>query len=154
MEPIIVKSMSFDEGETIPVDYTCDGMDISPEIVWDNVPEETKSFVLIMEDPDAPMGVFTHWVVYDIPSSLRLLPENFPKVPQIDGIKQGINDFGRIGYGGPCPPKGSTHRYIFNIFAVSVPSLELPTGATKKIIEEKMEGKVLSKGKLTGIYGR
>ncbi|ACO04282.1 MAG TPA: YbhB/YbcL family Raf kinase inhibitor-like protein [Persephonella sp.] len=154
MEPIIVKSMSFDEGEPIPVDYTCDGMDISPEIVWDNVPEETKSFVLIMEDPDAPMGVFTHWVVYDIPSSLRLLPENFPKVPQIDGIKQGINDFGRIGYGGPCPPRGSTHRYVFNVYAISVVSLELPTGATKKIVEERMEGKILSKGKLTGIYGR
>ncbi|WP_456401094.1 YbhB/YbcL family Raf kinase inhibitor-like protein [Persephonella sp.] len=153
MDKIIVKSLTFSDGGEIPVDYTCDGMDISPEIFWDNIPDETKSFVLMMEDIDSSSSV-THWIVYDIPSTLRLLPENFPKIPQIDGIKQGINDLGRIGYGGPCPPKGSVHRYAFNVYAVSVPSLELSTGATRKIVEEKMEGKILSKGILIGIYGR
>jgi len=153
-ETINVKSSAFKEGGVIPTIYTCDGEDISPELHWTNFPSETKSFVLIAEDPDAPVGVFTHWVMYDIPPSVHKLSENFPKVPEVDGIKQGINDFGRIGYGGPCPPPGPPHRYFFKIYALDIPSIGLPAGATKAQVEHAISKHVLAKGHLMGIYGR
>jgi len=151
---ITVKSSAFEEGGHIPITYTCDGSDISPEISWENYPPETQSFVIIMDDPDAPVGTFTHWVVYDIPSSVNLIPENFPKVPEINGIKQGINDFGKIGYGGPCPPLGKPHRYFFRVFAVDQPALGLPAGASRQEVEMIISGKVIDEGYLIGIYGR
>ena len=151
---ITVISSAFEEGGHIPITYTCDGPDISPEISWDNYPPETQSFVIVMDDPDAPVGTFTHWVLYDIPSSVNFIPENFPKVPEIDGIKQGINDFGKIGYGGPCPPLGKPHRYFFRVFAVDQPTLGLPAGASRQEVEMIMSGKVIDKGYLIGIYGR
>ncbi len=151
---IIVKSPSFEEGSPIPVTYTCDGEDISPEIIWSNSPSNTQSFVLIMEDPDAPMGTFTHWVVYDIPPDISALPENFPKVAEIDGIKQGINDFGRVGYGGPCPPPGKPHRYFFIVLALDIPTLGLPAGAHHSVVREAIEGHIISEGYTMGVYGR
>ncbi|WP_293446064.1 YbhB/YbcL family Raf kinase inhibitor-like protein [Persephonella sp.] len=151
---ITVISSAFEEGGHIPITYTCDGPDISPEISWDNYPPETQSFVIVMDDPDAPVGTFTHWVLYDIPSSVNFIPENFPKVPEIDGIKQGINDFGKIGYGGPCPPLGKPHRYFFRVFAVDQPTLGLPAGASRQEVEMIMSGKVIDEGYLIGIYGR
>ncbi|NPA17188.1 YbhB/YbcL family Raf kinase inhibitor-like protein [Persephonella sp.] len=152
---IHIYSSAVEEGGVIPVRYTCDGEDVSPDIRWSGAPEEeTLSYVLIMEDPDAPIGTFTHWTVYDIPASVKFLPENFPDYPQIDGIKQGINDFGRIGYGGPCPPPGKPHRYIFRIFAIDQPSLGLPAGASRQEIEMAMTGKVIDEGSLTVYYGR
>ncbi len=151
---IIVKSPVFEEGGYIPVSYTCDGSDVSPEIRWYDYPSETQSFVVIMDDPDAPLGTFTHWIVYDIPASLDYLPEGFPKLPEVDGIKQGINDFGKIGYGGPCPPLGKPHRYFFKVFAIDQPSLGLPAGASRQEVEMIMTGKVIDEGYLVGIYGR
>jgi len=150
-----VFSRSFKNGGEIPRVYTCDGRDISPHVGWEDVPEGTKSFVLIMDDPDAPVGTFTHWVVYDIPSQTRELLENFPKVPEISGIKQGINDFGRVGYGGPCPPRGhGYHRYFFKVFALNVESLGLPPGSTRREVESKMKGKVLAQAHIMGLYRR
>ena len=151
---IKLESNAFKNGGIIPTVYTCDGADISPDLKWENFPENTKSFILIVEDPDAPIGIFTHWVVYDIPSTVNELPKNFPKVPEIDGIKQGRNDFGRIGYGGPCPPPGPPHRYIFKIYALDTPSINLPAGATKSQVQSAMSKHVLAKGELLGIYGR
>ena len=149
-----VRSPAFDYGKPIPSVYTCDGKDISPEIIWANPPANTKSFVLIMDDPDAPFGTFTHWVVYDIPASVNKLPENFPKKPVVDGIKQGINDFGRIGYGGPCPPPGKPHRYFIKLYATDLKSVDLPPKATKSQVLKAIQGHILSKAIYMGIYKR
>ncbi|MCS7285075.1 MAG: YbhB/YbcL family Raf kinase inhibitor-like protein [Hydrogenobacter thermophilus] len=150
-----VESPSFKNGEVIPQKYTCDGENVSPPIAWSGFPEGTKSFVLIVDDPDAPIGTFTHWVVYDIPPNIVSLKENFPKSKQVDNIKQGINDFGRVGYGGPCPPPGhGYHRYFFKVYALNVESLGLPSGATKKEVESKMRGHILSEGQMMGRYRR
>lgn len=150
-----VESKAFNEGEVIPVRHTCDGSDISPEISWSGVPEGTKSFVLIMDDPDAPIGTFTHWVVYDIPAGVRELPEGLPKSDRIDGIKQGINDFGYVGYGGPCPPKGhGYHRYFFKVYALDLETLDLPPRATRRQVEERIKGHVLGQGSTMGRYKR
>lgn len=150
-----VESPSFKNGEVIPQKYTCDGENVSPPIAWSGFPEGTKSFVLIVDDPDAPIGTFTHWVVYDIPANIVSLKENFPKSKQVDSIKQGINDFGRVGYGGPCPPPGhGYHRYFFKVYALNVESLGLPPGATKKEVESKMRGHILSEGQMMGRYRR
>ncbi len=101
-----VESSAFREGEVIPVKYTCDGADLSPPLSWSDIPEGTKSFVIIADDPDAPIGTFTHWVIYDIPAKVRSLEEGVPKTERVGDAKQGLNDFGYVGYGGPCPPKG------------------------------------------------
>lgn len=152
-EKMIVKSNSFENMERIPVKYTCDGLDISPHLAWDKI-EEAKSYVIIMDDPDAPIGLFTHWIVYDIPSDIFTLSENFPKKKQIGSIKQGINDFGFTGYGGPCPPREKPHRYFFKVYGLNIETLGLPHGATRKEVESKMKSHVVSEGKLIGIYER
>lgn len=152
-EKMIVKSNSFGNMEPIPVEFTCDGDDISPHISWENV-KEAKSYVIIMDDPDAPIGLFTHWIVYDIPKDTISLPENFPKKKQVGLIKQGVNDFGFVGYGGPCPPRGKPHRYFFKVFALDIETLGLPHGATRKEVELKMKNHVIKSGQLVGIYGR
>ena len=150
-----VESDAFREGEIIPVKFTCEGADVSPPIRWSGVPEGTKSFVLIMDDPDAPIGTFTHWVVYDIPAGVRSFEENLPKVEHLDGIKQGVNDFGRIGYGGPCPPKGhGYHRYFFKIYALDLESLGLSPAANRRQVEERMKGHIVGEGYLMGRYKR
>jgi len=151
---IVVKSSNFKNGEYIPVKYTCDGADVSPEISWSNFPENTKSFAIIMDDPDAPVGTFTHWIIYDIPSNINKLLEDFPKVADVENIKQGVNDFRRIGYGGPCPPPGKPHRYFFKIFALDIPNLGIPSGAPRKTVEETMKGHVIAEGYLMGLYSR
>ena len=151
---IKVKSPKFKYGDFIPQKYTCDGQDVSPPLNWNNYPENTKSFVLIVDDPDAPIGIFTHWVVYDIPANINHLEENFPKKAVVNGIKQGINDFGNIWYGGPCPPPGKPHRYFFKIYALDIPTLNLPAGATKEQVEQKMLNHIIAQGKLIGLYKR
>ncbi len=151
---IKVESPAFSYGDFIPIKYTCDSLDISPPIRWSNVPENTRSFVIIMDDPDAPIGTFTHWVVYDIPADKTSLPEDFPKEKQVGEIKQGVNDFRRIGYGGPCPPPGKPHRYFFKVYALDIDSLGLPPGATRKQVEERINGHIIAKGELMGRYGR
>ncbi len=148
-----VASTAFNEGEAIPFRYTCDSVDISPPLVWDGAPGNTVSFALIADDPDAPGG-WVHWVLYDLPASAIELPETVPaREVVMDGAKQGVNDFDELGYGGPCPPQGQTHRYVFTLYALSA-DVDLAPGATKRELLRAMSGKVLAEGKLTGVYGR
>lgn len=151
---ITVNSAAFDHGERIPDKYTCDGQDVSPAISWAGVPPEAESYVLIMDDPDAPGGTFTHWIAYDMPAILAVLPENVPKgVKFLHGL-QGKTSFGRSGYGGPCPPSGKPHRYFFKLYALDIATLGLPGGASRHDVEKAMQGHILSKGVLMGTYGR
>jgi Raf kinase inhibitor-like YbhB/YbcL family protein len=150
---IEIKSRVFENEGMIPRKYTCDGDDISPPLSWDSVPEETKSIAVICDDPDAPMGIWVHWVVYDILPGTRELKENITPEREMDiGGIQGMNDFKKVGYGGPCPPRG-THRYFFKIFALDS-RLELGPGATKDKLLIAMEGHILAKGELIGKYSR
>jgi len=151
-----IKSSAFKNGERIPKKYTCEGEDVSPPVEWSGAPEGTKSFVLIVDDPDAPIGTFNHWVIYDIPASKNSLPEGVQKKPEIEGgIKQGRNDFGKVGWGGPCPPPGhGTHRYFFKIKAISQETLKLPPGASKSEVLKAIDGKVLGEAEFFGTYSR
>ncbi len=148
-----LESRSFNHGLEIPSHYTCDSDDISPQLCWSDVPEGTKSFVLIADDPDAPMGTWVHWVMYDIPGTQREIDENVPKVKQLaSGAKQGENDFHKFGYGGPCPPAG-THRYFFKLYALDAELNQLP-GLTKSMVEKKMNKHIIDKCELMGTYSR
>ena len=148
-----IKSPAFEQGAMIPKMYTCDGADVSPPLEWSSVPEGTKSFALICDDPDAPMGTWVHWVVYDLPGSVKKLPENIPPERTLaDGGKQGITDFHRIGYGGPCPP-GGIHRYFFKLYALDT-TVNLDPGATKDQLLGAMQGHILSEAELMGKYRR
>ncbi len=148
-----VTSTNFDAGGMIPMKYTCDGIDISPHIAWDSVPQGTKSLALICDDPDAPMKTWVHWVIYNIPPDQTELAENIPPQKTLPtGALQGINDFRKIGYGGPCPP-GGTHRYYFKLYALDT-MLNLEPGATKDQLLKAMEGHILDSGELMGKYKR
>lgn len=150
---IKIMSSAFGEGGMIPQKYTCDGEDVSPPLSWTDVPEGAKVIALINDDPDAPMGTWVHWVIFNIPASVRELPEDVPPQKELkDGARQGRNDFGRIGYGGPCPPRG-THRYYFKIYALDA-VLSLPAGATKAELLKAMEGHIVAQGQLIGRYQR
>ena len=146
-------SASFSEGAMIPKQYTCDGKDISPPLAWSGVPPSAVTLALIADDPDAPTGVWVHWVLFNIPLSTQNLPENVPARKALpDGAKQGTNDFGRIGYGGPCPP-GGTHRYFFKLYALDA-ELKLDAGASKAQLLKAMEGHILAQGQLMGRFKR
>ncbi|WP_457597224.1 YbhB/YbcL family Raf kinase inhibitor-like protein [Hydrogenimonas sp.] len=148
-----LQSPAFEHGGTIPARYTCDGDDISVPLNFAEVPEGTRSLALVMDDPDAPMGVFVHWVLYNLPPTLGELPEGLPPEPLLDGgIAQGLNSFGRIGYGGPCPPEG-THRYMFRLYALDL-APDLPPGLTKHQLLSRLDGHVLDGAGLMGLYGR
>ncbi len=148
-----LSSPAFEPGQTIPVKYTCDGMDISPPLVWAGPPSDTASFALIMDDPDAPAGIWVHWVIFDMPADARELPEGVPPDPVLeDGSVQGTNSWGRVGYGGPCPPRG-THRYFFKLYALDT-ALGLEPSATKADVLAAMEGHVLDQTELMGVYQR
>jgi len=150
---IQMTSSAFAESGMIPPKYTCDGQDVSPPLKWESVPEGTRSIALICDDPDAPMGTFVHWVLYNVPADVRELPENVPAEATLwNGAKQGTSDFGTTGYGGPCPP-GGTHRYFFKIYALDAP-VELSAGATKAELLGAMEGHILAQGRLMGKYKR
>ena len=150
---IKITSSAFEEGGLIPPKYTCDGADISPPLQWDAVPEGTKSVTLISDDPDAPMGTWVHWVLFNLPADTTELTENIPPDENLpNGAGQGTNDFRRIGYGGPCPP-GGTHRYFFKIYALDT-ELDLSAGACKKDLLKAMEGHILGQGQLIGKYKR
>jgi len=150
---IKITSSAFEEGGLIPPKYTCDGADTSPPLQWDVVPEGTKSIALISDDPDAPMGTWVHWVLFNLPADTRELQENIPKDEILrNGARQGITDFRRIGYGGPCPPSG-THRYFFKIYALDA-ELDLDAGAGKSDLLNAMEGHILAEGQLIGKYKR
>ena len=149
-----VSSTAFEEMGDIPVKYTCDGQDMSPPLAWGEPPQGTQAFALIMDDPDAPGRVFTHWVLFNLPPDSRGLSEAVPAQKQLaDGALQGKNDFGKIGYGGPCPPRGSAHRYHFKIYALDRP-LALTAGASKKQVLDAMQGYILAQGQLMGMYRR
>jgi len=148
-----VTSSAFNEGQMIPLKYTCDGQDISPPLEWEDAPDATKSFALICDDPDAPMGMWVHWVVYDIPPDMNNLPEHVRPERQLgNGIRQGNNSWPNIGYGGPCPP-GGTHRYYFKLYALDT-TLNLKPGATKEQLLQAMKGHVLEEAHLMGKYQR
>ncbi|HEY9738447.1 MAG TPA: YbhB/YbcL family Raf kinase inhibitor-like protein [Trichocoleus sp.] len=146
-------SPEFSTGGFIPFKYTCDGENVSPPLSWDSPPEGTQSFALILNDRDAPDGHFTHWLVYNLPGNLREMPEGWGNHDHLpNGIKQGKNDFGETGFGGPCPPEG-THRYFFKLHALDQP-VDLPAGATKEDLKQAMEGHILSSVELMGRYGK
>jgi Raf kinase inhibitor-like YbhB/YbcL family protein len=151
---LAVSSPAFQEGGKIPAKYTCEGQDVSPALTWGEPPVDTRSFVLIVDDPDAPGGVFTHWVLLNLPAGSRELAEAVPAKAQLpNGSVQGKNDFGRIGYGGPCPPPGRPHRYRFTLYALDKP-LDLKAGASKTKVIGAMQGHILAQGQLTGMYQR
>ncbi len=144
----------FNQGLEIPKTYSCQGENVSPQLDWKGVPEGTRSFVLINDDPDAPMGIWVHWVVYDMPASLRSLPEGIEKKNVLaDGSKQGMTDFGRVGYGGPCPPPGSYHRYFFKLYALDI-VLNIDPGKTKDEVLKAIGGHVLGQAELMGKFKR
>ena len=149
----ILESSAFEHGGAIDPTYTCDGADLSPPLAWHGVPPGTRSFVLIADDPDAPVGIWVHWVYYDIPASVTRLSEGLPAVDRPpSGGTHGITDFRRLGYGGPCPP-GGTHRYFFKLYALDT-VLGLEPWASKQQVKEAMEGHVLDTAKLMGTYAR
>ena len=150
---ISVSSSTFPEGGTIPAKYTCDGNDVSPPLKWTGVPEATKSLALISDDPDAPVGTWVHWVMWNVPPSVGELAEDVsPKAELPDGSRQGISDFRRPGYGGPCPPSG-VHRYYFKLYALDT-MLDLPSSTRKADLLKAMKGHVLTEGQLMGKYSR
>lgn len=149
-----IRTSAFVIGSTIPSKYTCDGNNISPPLEWEAPPQGTQSFALIMDDPDAPNGTFTHWIVYNISPDTHELPEGIAKESKLsDGSLQGKNSFEELGYGGPCPPKGGAHRYFFRLFALDR-ILDLPAGASKQQILMAIEGHVLDKAEVMGRYAR
>jgi Raf kinase inhibitor-like YbhB/YbcL family protein len=146
---IEMRSTAFSEGAMMPSDFTCDGADMSPPIEWGSVPSATKSMALIMEDPDAPSGDWTHWLAYDLSPSLKKLPAGILGSGRFPGGGvQGRTDFGEIGYGGPCPPQGS-HRYFFKVYALDV-MLGLKPGASKQELLGAMQGHILAQGQIMG----
>jgi hypothetical protein len=144
-------SISFQGGQ-IPAKFTCNGAGISPQLAWTVPPAGTASFALIVTDPDAPRGTFVHWVLYDLPAGARALPEGLPNQGQLtDGARQGRNDFGAIGYGGPCPPGHLPHHYVFTLYALNA-KLNLPVGATRAQVEAALQGHTLARSELIGLY--
>ena len=148
-----LSTTAFSNGGDIPVKYTCDGNDVSPVFSWSDAPKDTKSFALIMDDPDAPSGTFTHWVLYGIPANTQQLPEGVPTDEQTNAGRQGRNGFGRTGYGGPCPPPGRPHRYFFKLYALNS-DLNLKAGASRNELESAMKGHVIGHTELMGRYQR
>lgn len=151
-----LKSADFKDGGAIPRQFTCDGDDISPELSWTDPPAGVLSYAMIVEDPDAPMGTFLHWVVYDIPAEWKGLKKGMTGTDGKDkGVKQGKTDFGAPGWGGPCPPKRhGNHRYIFTLKALDTPALGLPNAAERFDVEKAMDGHILAQSRLIGIYQR
>lgn len=149
-----LRSPAFSPGGEIPVKYTCDGADLSPPLRWSDPPEKTRGFALIADDPDAPGGTWVHWVLYGVSAVLRELPEGVPAGETVPGIgAQGVNDFRKVGYGGPCPPRGPAHRYFFRLYALDA-ELTLPARKTKAELLKAIEGHVLGQAELMGRYKR
>jgi Raf kinase inhibitor-like YbhB/YbcL family protein len=153
-QPTLELTSSSFSGGDIPRKCTCDGADASPALAWAAPPAGTQSFALIVIDRDAPLGTFVHWILYELPADKRELPEGLPKQEQLaDGSRQGQNDFDKAGYGGPCPPGSSAHRYVFALYALDS-KLNLPAGATRKQVENRLRGHILAHGELTRRYQR
>ena len=149
-----LRSTEFKEGEYIPQQYTGEGPDISPALSWSGAPEQTKGFALICDDPDAPMGTWVHWVIYDVPAEVNELASEIPNEGILaDGSKQGKNDFGTVGYGGPMPPAGKPHRYFFKLYALDE-KLDLAPGLSKDELVKAIKAHVLAEAQLMGLYKR
>lgn len=149
-----LQALAFKPGADIPAQFTCDGSNISPALGWITPPTGTQSFALVMEDPDAPGQTWIHWVLYDLPATERELPEGVAPKPTLpSGARQGRNDFGKTGYGGPCPPRGPAHRYYFKLYALDN-RLGLPAGATRAQVDRSMRGHVLAEAEVMGRYRR
>jgi len=149
-------SPAFADGAPIPKKFTCDGPDVSPPLAWSGAPANTKTFALIMDDPDAPGSTWVHWVLWNIPGATSSLPEGIPKAETLEnlgGALQGKNTWPKTGYDGPCPPPGKPHRYFFKLYALDAP-LGLKAGATKADVEQAMKPRVLASAQLMGTYGR
>lgn len=145
---IKISSPVFENNGYIPVKYTCDGMDINPPLLIDNVPEKAKSLALIVDDPDAPRGIWVHWVLWNIdPKTKEIKEDSVPK-----GASQGLNDFRKNDYGGPCPPSG-THRYFFKLYALDS-ILDLGSNSTKIDVEKAMKGHIIEQTQIIGLYKR
>jgi Raf kinase inhibitor-like YbhB/YbcL family protein len=148
-------SSAFADGEPIPEIHSCDGADISPPLSWSGAPAGTRSFALLCDDPDAPGGTWTHWAACDIAANVSGLPEDHPKDARVGDVRQAVTDFGRPGYGGPCPPPGhGVHHYNFRLLALDVARLDLPADATFADVAEAAEAHVLDSAELVGTYSR
>ena len=151
---LAISSPAFSNGTSIPKKFTCDGPDVSPQLAWTGSDAATKSFALLVDDPDAPVGNWNHWTAWNLPATSRGLAEGISKdVRLADGTEQGRNDFGKTGYNGPCPPPGKPHRYYFKLFALDT-NLGLKAGSRKKELEAAMKGHVLKEAEWMGTYGR
>lgn len=151
-------SPAFEAHQAIPKKHTCDGEDVSPALQWTGAPAGAKALALVLDDPDAPVGAWVHWVLYDLPATATRLEEGLPKTPSLaNGAKQGaswgVNTFERVGYSGPCPPPGKPHRYVFKLYALKTP-LGLAPRATKDDVLKAMKGKILAEAELVGLFGR
>ena len=145
MEELTITSSAFENKRLIPAKYTCNGEDVNPPLSVDGVPEGTESLVLVVDDPDAPMGTWDHWVVWNIPPDKKIKENSVPGT-------EGLNDFGKHSYGGPCPPSG-THQYFFKVYALDT-KLDLPSNSRKRDVEKAMEGHIVAKGQIRGLYSR
>ena len=145
-------SPAFETGEDIPNEFTCDGPDSSPALIWTDPPPGTETLALIVDDPDAPSGTWVHWVLYNLPATARGLSEGMAKDHQLpDGARQGRNDFGKLGYNGPCPPRGAPHRYFFKLYALDC-KVKLKPGASKGELDRAMKRHVLATAELVGRF--
>lgn len=151
---LLIHSEDFKANESIPVPYTCSGDNKSPSLAWSGVPVTTKTLALIVRDPDAPVGSYVHWVLYNLPAGVNGLPAGIPTTPSIAlGALQGVNGGGANGYQGPCPPPGPPHHYHFKLYALDA-KLALPPGATAQEVERAMNGHVVMSAELIGTFGR
>lgn len=149
-----LKSSAFTEGQRIPDRFTCVGADFSPELTWDPAPAGTQELVLIMDDPDAPMGTWNHWILYGMSPDMTSLPEKVARDAEVQGVgMQGVTSFRRTGYGGPCPPPGPTHRYFFKLYALNAKT-NLPPGAPLKQVEAAIKDRIIANAQLMGTYSR
>lgn len=154
MAEIPISSDAFAEGERIPVQFSCNGENVSPPLSWGDPPAGTESLAVICDDPDAPSGLFTHWVLVNIPPDSRGLPRGVKKTPVLDdGSIHGANSYGKLEYSGPCPPPGRPHRYYFRIYALDIP-LKLRSPADRRAVDNAMKGHILAEGELLGIFSR
>jgi Raf kinase inhibitor-like YbhB/YbcL family protein len=151
LKTLNLASPAFKEGERIPDEFTCSGENISPPLTWSGVPDQASSLVLILEDPDAPSGTWAHWILFNLDSSLRELPEGIRGQGRTGLV--GLNDFHELGYGGPCPPRGKPHRYFFHLYALDT-RLDLGEGATRRQVKQAMQEHILAEGQLMGIFSR
>jgi Raf kinase inhibitor-like YbhB/YbcL family protein len=153
--PLLLASPVFSSGGAIPSEYTCDGADISPPLTWSGLPAGTQSLVLIVDDPDAPSGVFRHWAAFDIPPSAPGLAAGYGPNRPATGFREARNDFGVLDYGGPCPPKGHrVHHYHFRLFAISRPTLDLTPSASAFDVLQAAQSYVIQQTELIGTYHR